>query len=205
MPSTKTSSFSSVNGTLSWTIDVPVDQVNQGEYVRYRLQGRDSSDNWAELSNVVSLAGPASYDNNLSAGAIAGIVIGVFLLLIILLIILVCCCCPVEAKRRKRQATRQVQQLFKTKDKNKQTETATSRYQPPSNAWQSPVMQQITDSPVMRQSSDSYVDHQAQVEVRQKSVDPATASTRGSERIYFGQEDIDRMTLGPRSETYSER
>lgn len=185
-----------MNGSVNLTVTVP--QVSEGQYVRYRIQGRESS-NYGEPSNTVSLAGPPPLSSGgLSTAATWGIVGAVIALLIILLVIfLICYCCPAEARRKKRQAADTVNQIFKSKGKNKSA-TTVARYQPPSHpSWQSPDIHQEEDPAVL--------DHPAQVEIRFHGDDPLPASTRTSERIYFGQEDIERMRTGPRSATYSEK
>lgn len=202
-PQSRTYTVVSVDGLARLAVTVPT--AYEGETVRYRVQGRDSSGNFAESSNAVSLAGPAPPSRNLSTAGFWGLIGGaIALLLIILVIILVCCCCPVAARRRKRQATKTVQQIFKSN--SKKNDTAVTRYQPPVNSWQSPAIQPDDDlSPPDRRESTSTIDRPVQVEIRHKSADPGAASTRSSERIYFGQEDIERMRMGPRSATYSER
>lgn len=188
--------------TLNWEVEVP--SVNEGEYVRYRIRSRDSSSNFGDTSNVVSLAGPPLPVNvNLSTGAIVGIVIGSIILLIIIVIIIFCLCCPVEAKRKKRAATRKIQGVFKSKDKNKNNTAPIPRYEPPTTSWQSPVVN--NEIPVNRRDSDVHIEPQTQVEIRQKKAGSTAESNRGSERIYFGQEDLRQMKKGSRSETYSER
>ncbi|XP_046463206.1 calcium-activated chloride channel regulator 4A-like [Daphnia pulex] len=104
-------SLAIVDGTVNLTVQVP--SVNEGEYVKYRVQGRDSSLNYGEVSNVVSLAGPAPSTGGLSTAGLWAI-IGTFiaLVVIILVIVLIRCCCPVEAKRRKRQ----MRNLFSSND-----------------------------------------------------------------------------------------
>lgn len=203
-PTPETLNFILAEATLNCTVKVP--PVNEGEYVRYRIKGRDPSSNWADTSNVASLAGPPSpFKTKLSTGAIVGIAIGSTILLIIIIIIIICLCCPVEAKRKRREATRKVRGVFKSSDKKKTTnETTVQRFEPPSNSvWQSPTVNY--DSSVNKRNSDVHIEPTPQVEIRQKAADPATSSTRGSERIYFGQEDIKQMKHGSRSETYSER
>lgn len=213
-------SLAIVDGTVNVTVQVP--SVNDGEYVKYRVQGRDSSAIYGEVSNVVSLAGPAPATGGLSTAGMWAI-IGTFIALfvIILIIVLIRCCCPVEAKRRKRQAQRKIRNLFSRSDTatRRAEETPVTRYQsppPPVQPWQSSerMSRDGRDPPAVRRESDSstssssdQVRHpqQPQVEIRQKEANPAPGSIQGSERIYFGREDIDRMTTGHHSETYSER
>ena len=184
------------DGRINMTVDVPA--VNEGEYVKYRVFGIDSFSNAADTSNVVSLAGPPLATGGLSTAAMWGLIgAGIAILLIILIIILIRCCCPVEASRKKRQATRKMRKLFKMDKKKETNDAPVTRYQPPPVVWQSAT---LTD----RRESESSAEGQVQVEIRQRTADPP-ASNRGSERIYFGQEDIDRMTNGPRSDTYSDR
>ncbi|EFX81284.1 hypothetical protein DAPPUDRAFT_317777 [Daphnia pulex] len=212
-------SLAIVDGTVNVTVDVP--SVNEGEYVKYRVQGRDSSFNYGEVSNVVSLAGPAPSTGGLSTAGLWAI-IGTFIALVVinLIIVLIRCCCPVEAKRRKRQAQRKMRNLFSSNDTatRRQTEdTPVTRYQsppPPVQSWTSSDLNRDGgDPPAVRRKSDSSSSssdkvrpqQQPQVEVRQTKANPAPGSIQGSERIYFGREDIDRMTTGQHSEPYSER
>ncbi len=211
-------SLAVVDGTVNVTVQVP--SVNEGEYVKYRVRGRDSSVNYGEVSNVVSLAGPAPPSGGLSTAGLWAI-IGTFiaLVVIILIIVLIRCCCPVEAKRRKKQAQRKIRQLFSSSDTStrRAEDTPVTRYHsppPPVQSWQSSdINRDGGDPPAVRReshlsssSSDKVrPQQQPQVEVRQKKANPAPGSIQGSERIYFGREDIDRMTTGQRSETYSER
>jgi hypothetical protein len=203
--------LSVVEGTVNLTVEVP--SVNEGEYVKYRVQSRDSSGNYGEVSNVVSMAGPAPPTSALSSSAMWALIgTAIALFVIILIIILIRCCCPVSAKRKQRQAQRKIRKLFSSKDKatTRVENTPATRYQPPSvQQWQSPTISRDGDPPAAtRRESDSSNERQqqqVQVEIRQKKTNPAPGSIQGSERIYFGKEDIDRMTIGPRSKTYSER
>lgn len=211
-------SLAIVDGTVNVTVDVP--SVNEGKYVKYRVQSQDSSFNYGEVSNVVSLAGPAPSTGGLSTAGLWAI-IGTFIALvdIILIIVLIRCCCPVEAKRRKRQAQRKMRNLFSSNDTatRRAEDTPVTRYQsppPPVQTWTSSDLNRDGgDPPAVRReshSSSSSSDkvrpqQQPQVEVRQTKANPVPGSIQGSERIYFGREDIDRMTTGQRSEPYSER
>lgn len=193
------------------TVQVPY--LYEGEIVKYRIAGKDSSNNMAEHSNVVSMAGPALRTGGISSSTMWALIgVAIAILLIILIMVLIRWCCPVEAKRKQRQATRKMRQLFSSSDKAaKRVETVpATRYQSPPptiQQWSSPTISQHGDLPDARRNSYSSADRQPQVELRQQSAAPVRTSTYGSERIYFGQEDIDRMTAGPvpRSETYSER
>jgi hypothetical protein len=131
------------------TVQVP--SVNEGEYVKYRVQGRDSSVNYGEVSNVVSLTGPTPVlpTGGLSTAGLWAI-IGTFiaLVVIILIIILIRCCCPVEAKRRKRQAQRKMRNLFSSSDTStrRAEETPVPIYISPS----APTFQQLQSSENIR-------------------------------------------------------
>ncbi|XP_057365303.1 calcium-activated chloride channel regulator 1-like isoform X2 [Daphnia carinata] len=197
------------DGSVNLTVQVP--HLQDGEYVKYRVVGKDSSNNMADPSNVVSMAGPVLRTGGISNSAMWALIgVAIAILVIILIIVLIRCCCPVEAKRRQRQAKRKVRQWFSFGDKTaKRTDTAPStRYQSPPptiQQWNSPTINQDGESPAVRSGSDASTTPQPEVELRQKTAAPARTSTYGSERIYFGQEDIDRMVSGPRSETYSEK
>jgi calcium-activated chloride channel regulator 4 len=140
-------SLAVVDGTVSVTVQVP--SVNDGEYVKYRVQGRDSSVNYGEVSNVVSLAGPAPSTGGLSTAGLWAI-IGTFiaLVVIILIIVLIRCCCLVEAKRRKRQAQRKMRNLFSSSDTStrRAEETPVPIYISPS----APTFQQLQSSENIR-------------------------------------------------------
>ncbi len=201
--SSRPETLSVVDGLVNKTVDVP--SVGEGQYVKYRVWGVDSFNNAAETSNVVTLAGPAPPTGGLSTAAMWGLIgAGIAILLIILIVVLIRCCCPVEARRKRRQATRKMRQCFsRDKTDSSSRDEAVTRYQPPPVVWQSPSVRDAAAS--AKRDSESSDERPVSVEIRQKAVDPSSASIRGSERIYFGQEDIERMTNGPRSETYSER
>jgi calcium-activated chloride channel regulator 4 len=138
-----------VDGTVNMTVQVP--SVNEGEYVKYRVQGRDSSVNYGEVSNVVSLAGPTPVPptGGLSTAGLWAI-IGTFiaLVVIILIIVVIRCCCPVEAKRRKREAQSKIRQLFSSSDTatRRAEETPVPIYISPS----APTFQQLQSSENIR-------------------------------------------------------
>ncbi|KAK4030097.1 hypothetical protein OUZ56_023054 [Daphnia magna] len=197
------------DGSVNLTVQVPY--LFEGEYVKYRVAGKDSSNNMADPSNVVSMTGPPFRTGGISNSTMWALIgVAIAILLIILIIVLTRWCCPVEAKRRQRQAKRKMRQWFSCGDKTaKRADTApTTRYQSPPptiEQWNSPTISQDGELPAVRSDSNASTTPQPQVELRQKTADPVRTSTYGSERIYFGQEDIDRIKSGPRSETYSER
>lgn len=197
------------DGSVNLTVQVPY--LSEGEYVKYRVAGKDSSNNMADPSNVVSMTGPPFRTGGISNSTMWALIgVAIAILLIILIIVLTRWCCPVEAKRRQRQAKRKMRQWFSCGDKTaKRADTApTTRYQSPPptiEQWNSPTISQDGELPAVRSDSNASTTPQPQVELRQKTADPVRTSTYGSERIYFGQEDIDRIKSGPRSETYSER
>ncbi|XP_057365444.2 calcium-activated chloride channel regulator 1-like [Daphnia carinata] len=132
------------DGSVNLTVQVP--HLQDGEYVKYRIVGKDSSNNMADPSNVVSMAGPALRTGGISNSAMWALIGGaIAILVIILIIVLIRCCCPDEAKRRQREARRRGRQWvsFGNGTARRADMAPTTRYQSPPptiQQWNSPTI-----------------------------------------------------------------
>ena len=158
------------DGRIYMTIEVPA--VNEGKYVKYRVFGIDSFSNAADASNVVSLAGPPTATGGLSTAAMWSLIgAGIAILLIILIIILIRFCCPVQTSRKKIQATRKMQKLFKVDKREETSDAPVNRHQHPPVVWQSASVADRRDS---RSSAEGQVQ---QVAIRPKVAGPVEFSS----------------------------
>lgn len=93
---------------VTHTVEVPKD-IPTGGYAKYRIVSIDPSGNEATYSNVATVAGPPNPwpSNGVNAALMWGLIgAGIFLLVLILILVGCCCLYPVQAKRKKRAATK---------------------------------------------------------------------------------------------------
>ncbi|KAI9559851.1 hypothetical protein GHT06_013858 [Daphnia sinensis] len=138
------------NGSVNLTVEVPY--LFEGEYVKYRVVGKDSSNNMADPSNVVSIAGSAVQTRGISnptMWALIGTTMAIFFA--VFFIILRRLCCPADTQGRQRQITHDVSQWVSFGRTARRADTApTTRYQSPSptiQQWNSPTISHEYDVP----------------------------------------------------------
>lgn len=186
-----TAASTGANGRLNYSTKVP--PVDAGSYVSYRIYGIDGSNNKGRSSNTMTVMGPLP-PVGLSATAWGLIGAGIVLAVILITIFLVWYLCPDKARARKRQATKRVREILEMPAKQSSNESSgAGQRRDDHHEWrtvESLAVQSSAQRAGQRPKSTS-------------SSITASASVQGSERIYFGQRDIDEMTSGRRSDNGS--